>query len=102
MKTPPNPGCRNELLLIDMNNTSPCPHFPACGGCTAQNMDAAAYRAWKENIIYGALHRHGIKAKLDEFISCAPKSRRRVVLAFTREKNKIPAPPLRGSRRKRP
>jgi 23S rRNA (uracil1939-C5)-methyltransferase len=66
-----------------------CPHFGTCGGCIAQDKSPSDYRIWKEGIIYGAFHQHSLDFQLDEFISCAPHSRRRITLAFTKSKNGI-------------
>jgi 23S rRNA (uracil1939-C5)-methyltransferase len=68
---------------------APCPHFRACGGCVAQDKSDADYRAWKEGFVLGALHQHSVGKDIDEFISCDPRSRRRIILSFTKNNNEI-------------
>ncbi len=59
----------------------PCRHFGTCGGCSLQHMEAEAYRAFKAERVAAALKRERIEIELEPLISCAPDSRRRVVLS---------------------
>ncbi|MFH1793270.1 MAG: class I SAM-dependent RNA methyltransferase [Pseudomonadota bacterium] len=59
----------------------PCRHFGTCGGCSLQHMEAAAYRAFKAERVATALKRERIEIDLEQLVSCAPDSRRRVVLS---------------------
>jgi 23S rRNA (uracil1939-C5)-methyltransferase len=75
-----------ENFLTDMEF---CSHFGTCGGCIAQDKNPADYRAWKESIIYDAFHPHGLDFQLDGYIACNPASRRRIILAFIKNKDSI-------------
>ncbi|MFN4090740.1 MAG: class I SAM-dependent RNA methyltransferase [Alphaproteobacteria bacterium] len=60
----------------------PCAHFDACGGCTAQHLDDAAYADWKRGLLATALGRQGIEAeRVDPLLQVMPGSRRRARLA---------------------
>ncbi len=54
-----------------------CPHFGPCGGCSAQDMDAAAYTSWKRGFVEAALRRAGVMAEVAEPVQVPPASRRR-------------------------
>ncbi len=56
------------------------PYFGRCGGCVAQHMDEASYRAWKTSLVAGALERAGIETSLAPLIDAHGEGRRRVVL----------------------
>ena len=81
-------GSRAELLEIEepsvLRVPPPCRHFGECGGCAIQHMEGNAYREWKRNIVAEALKSRGIVASVGELVSCAPSSRRRVVLSARR------------------
>lgn len=66
-----------------------CPHFPACGGCRLQDLDAASYEKRK----IGRLRELLVKNGLDESVLLppvvtAPETRRRARLAAKRLKGK--------------
>jgi 23S rRNA (uracil1939-C5)-methyltransferase len=56
-----------------------CPHFGVCGGCGVQHLDAAAYRAWKRDLVVAALHQAGIDAPVADPIDAHGEGRRRAV-----------------------
>jgi len=60
-----------------MTVAPPCPHFGACGGCTAQDMAPERYRTWKRALVTDALARHGLDpGVVVELISVARQTRR--------------------------
>jgi 23S rRNA (uracil1939-C5)-methyltransferase len=59
-----------------LQDDRPCPH-------------GADYRAWKEGFVLGALRQHRLDFAIDEFISMPPRSRRRITLAFRKQKNEV-------------
>jgi 23S rRNA (uracil1939-C5)-methyltransferase len=60
-----------------MTAAPPCPHFGACGGCTAQDMAPERYRTWKRSLVLDALARHGLDpGVVAELVSVAPQTRR--------------------------
>ncbi|TGV62594.1 RNA methyltransferase, partial [Mesorhizobium sp. M2D.F.Ca.ET.160.01.1.1] len=59
-----------------------CRHFTECGGCALQHFETEAYRGWKREKVVHALK--GIDCEIGELVACAPRSRRRVVLAARR------------------
>jgi 23S rRNA (uracil1939-C5)-methyltransferase len=61
-----------------------CPHFGACGGCKAQHMSAALYRAWKTDIIHTAFAHRGLDVPIAPLRSVAIRSRRRAVFGVRR------------------
>jgi 23S rRNA (uracil1939-C5)-methyltransferase len=61
-----------------------CPHFGACGGCALQHWEAAAYRAWKRELVITALRQAGVDAPVDDLIDAHGEGRRRVVLHASR------------------
>jgi 23S rRNA (uracil1939-C5)-methyltransferase len=62
-----------------------CRHFGTCGGCTYQDMQAGAYRAFKRERVVHALA--GLEnAELGDFVEIGPGTRRRA--AFKAEKLK--------------
>jgi 23S rRNA (uracil1939-C5)-methyltransferase len=64
-----------------------CVHFGTCGGCTLQNLDADAYRAFKRDAVVAALARVGLGAvPVAEVVMAPLYSRRRA--AFKIEKAK--------------
>ena len=74
-------GKRAEL--IEMLDPSPertepiCPWFGRCGGCVAQHMSAALYRAWKRGLVVEALAREGVSAEVRELVDAHGAGRRR-------------------------
>lgn len=61
-----------------------CRHFGACGGCTLQHVEQAAYRAGKRRRVEEALARAGLNVPVGELVACPPGSRRRVALSARR------------------
>jgi 23S rRNA (uracil1939-C5)-methyltransferase len=74
-------GKRAEL--IETLDPSPermepiCPFFGRCGGCVAQHMSPALYRAWKRGLVAEALEREGVAAKVTELVDAHGAGRRR-------------------------
>jgi 23S rRNA (uracil1939-C5)-methyltransferase len=56
-----------------------CPHFGVCGGCAVQHWDAAAYCAWKRDLVVAALRQTGIEAPVGDLIDAHGEGRRRAV-----------------------
>lgn len=71
---------------------APCPHFGDCGGCQMQHMADPAYRAFKRDLVTGALTRVGLScppgsSQIDPgggLVSVPTASRRRITLAARR------------------
>ena len=61
-----------------------CRHFGTCGGCAIQHLDAAAYHAWKRDIVVSALKSRGIEAPVGDLVPCAPHTRRRATFTARR------------------
>lgn len=59
----------------------PCPHFGTCGGCVAQHMPEALYRAWKRSLVVDALRHRGLEPSVGALATIPPASRRRATLA---------------------
>ena len=57
-----------------------CNHFPACGGCQLQHLTDAAYAAYCEQRISGALAQHGLDAEVCPALLSPPRTRRRASL----------------------
>ena len=63
----------------------PCPHFPACGGCTLQHWRDAPYQAWKSGLLDDALRRAGFDTPaLAPLAVTPPGARRRMDFALRR------------------
>lgn len=62
----------------------PCPHFPACGGCTVQHWADAPYAAWKAGLVAQALRRAGFECEPGAVSRTPPLARRRMDLAIRR------------------
>ena len=62
----------------------PCPHFGRCGGCDLQHAGDNLYREFKRDRVIEALRREGLEAPVEPLVTCAPRSRRRVVLTAIR------------------
>ncbi|MBZ9674164.1 class I SAM-dependent RNA methyltransferase [Mesorhizobium sp. ES1-1] len=79
---------RDRAMLMAVLEASPqriapaCRHFTECGGCAVQHLDAEAYRQWKREKVVHALR--GVTSEIGALVSCAPHTRRRVVLAARR------------------
>ncbi|ODU22150.1 MAG: RNA methyltransferase [Sphingomonas sp. SCN 67-18] len=68
----------------------PCRHFPACGGCTLQHLDDAAYADFVRDRIAGALAAQGVDAPLFAPVHISPpRSRRRASLKAERKGNRV-------------
>ncbi len=67
----------------------PCPHFQACGGCSAQHVAPAAYADWKRGILVGALAKAGLSAPVAPLLAIAPGTRRRAAFAWSRRKASV-------------
>ena len=69
--------------LIEILKPSPnripsfCPHYGICGGCAVQGLAAAAYAAWKRDLVTSALNHAGIVAKIDALVDAHGAGRRR-------------------------
>lgn len=61
-----------------------CRHFGACGGCSVQHLDDAAYRDWKHDKVARALAARGIETTVEPLVACAPAARRRVTFTARR------------------
>jgi 23S rRNA (uracil1939-C5)-methyltransferase len=80
------PGALVELLEASPERVAPpCPHFFACGGCSLQHWDGAAYAAWKSGLLRNALQRAGFAdPALAPLARTPPHARRRIDLAVRR------------------
>ncbi len=68
----------------------PCRHFGRCGGCSLQQLDDAAYAAWKRDLLVEALGRAGFDARLvAPLLRISPGSRRRATFAFARRRGRL-------------
>ncbi|MBV9075864.1 MAG: class I SAM-dependent RNA methyltransferase, partial [Methylobacteriaceae bacterium] len=68
-----------ELLRPSPERVEPfCPYFSRCGGCAAQHMPAALYRAWKLGRLTDALRRAGLAPAIDPLVDAHGAGRRRV------------------------
>ena len=69
--------------LIEILNPSPnripsfCPHYGICGGCAVQGLAAAAYAAWKRDLVGGALRYAGVTAEVGVLVDAHGAGRRR-------------------------
>ncbi|MGA9658715.1 MAG: class I SAM-dependent RNA methyltransferase [Asticcacaulis sp.] len=68
--------------------TPPCVHFSACGGCSLQHWDMAAYSTWKREMVEILLHRAGLETEVAPILTTAPHTRRRVGLHARKVGNK--------------
>jgi len=69
-----------------------CRHFSVCGGCLAQHMPDAIYRAWKISLVRQALHQHGIMFEPDDLIvtgqsGTGQSGRRRCTFSATKDRD---------------
>ena len=58
----------------------PCRHFPACGGCVAQDVPQTDYLAGKRAMVVAALEKAGVEADVADVIPSPLHARRRAVL----------------------
>jgi 23S rRNA (uracil1939-C5)-methyltransferase len=77
------PGHRRQLLNVkrpSAERIAPiCPHFGVCGGCAVQHWQSAPYRAWKRNLVVGALRQAALDAPVGDLIDAHGDGRRRAV-----------------------
>ena len=67
------------------HQTSPCRHFPACGGCQLQHADDEAYAGYLRDCIGHALATHGIRGiEIRPPHLSPPRTRRRATLHVER------------------
>lgn len=81
-----DPGGTPSVRLSDSpDRRDPlCRHFGSCGGCSAQHMSEATYRAWKHAIVVQAFAHRGLEPEIAP-LECVPlHSRRRAVLGVKR------------------
>lgn len=64
--------------------TSACRHFLRCGGCVAQHMSPALYRAWKRGLVVDAFRHRGIAAEVQPLVVVDAASRRRAFFGVER------------------
>ena len=68
----------------------PCPHFAACGGCTLQHWQDAAYIAWKCDLLATSLRRAGFTGATPmPAARTGPGERRRMDLAARRTRDGV-------------
>lgn len=77
---------KDRLELVEVLEASPdrvmppCRHFSACGGCSLQHWDMAAYSNWKQTMVEVFLQRAGLETEMAQILTTPPQSRRRVGL----------------------
>jgi 23S rRNA (uracil1939-C5)-methyltransferase len=77
--------------LLEILDPSPariepiCPYFGTCGGCALQHLEAAAYRAWKRDLVVQALRSRGLDAVVEEVRPVSLGSRRRATFSLSRD-----------------
>jgi 23S rRNA (uracil1939-C5)-methyltransferase len=83
----PVPGHHpDRRRLVQIERPSPeriapfCPHFGVCGGCAIQHWDAAAYQAWKRNLVVETLAQGGIECEVGDIVDAHGAGRRRITL----------------------
>jgi 23S rRNA (uracil1939-C5)-methyltransferase len=81
----PVPGHPERRHLLRVEVASPtrirpiCPHFGVCGGCALQHAREPDYRAWKRNLVVGALAQVGLDAPVGDLVDAHGRGRRRAV-----------------------
>src|SRR5262249_10131830 len=77
----PGHGDRRHALRVEVQSPERiapiCPHFGVCGGCALQHWDTARYRAWKRDLVIGALAQAGLDAPIGDIIDAHGAGRRR-------------------------
>ena len=75
---------RRRLLKVETASaeriTPFCPHFGVCGGCAIQHWDAAAYSAWKRDLVVATLAQAGIDGDVASLVDAHGAGRRRITL----------------------
>ncbi len=66
-----------------------CRHFCACGGCSLQHWDDAAYARWKTGLVTSALARQGLEAPVEAFRTYPLGRRRRAVFTVRKENGQV-------------
>jgi 23S rRNA (uracil1939-C5)-methyltransferase len=56
-----------------------CRHFGICGGCAVQHLPEARYRAWKRDLVVGALADARLDAAVGDLVDARGAGRRRAV-----------------------
>jgi 23S rRNA (uracil1939-C5)-methyltransferase len=80
------PGHPDRRQLLRVETASPqriapiCPHFGICGGCAVQHWNWEHYRAWKRDLVVGAMRSAGLEVSVDDLIDAHGEGRRRAVL----------------------
>ncbi|WP_260484088.1 class I SAM-dependent RNA methyltransferase [Sphingomicrobium flavum] len=67
----------------------PCHHFPTCGGCQLQHLDAETYAGFVTGRIEDALAHHGLSADIAAPHLSLPRSRRRASLKAMKAGGKV-------------
>jgi 23S rRNA (uracil1939-C5)-methyltransferase len=84
---------RRRLLKVDTPSAQRiapiCPHFGVCGGCAVQHWDAAAYGAWKRDLVVATLRQAGIEAPVGDLIDAHGEGRRRAVFHARRSARNV-------------
>ncbi len=75
---------RRRLLKVETASAERiapfCPHFGVCGGCAIQHWDAAAYSAWKRDLVVATLAQAGIDGDVAPLLDAHGAGRRRITL----------------------
>ncbi len=68
-----------------------CAHHGHCGGCTVQHLAGDAYRAWKRDVVTGALARQGLEVsdRVDALVVPETRTRRRAGLSAVRSRDGV-------------
>lgn len=81
----------NRVRFVEVVEPAPqrrapaCRHFTICGGCSLQHLDAAAYLAFKRDVVAAELAGRGIDVEVAATVPAAgPGGRRRVTLTARR------------------
>ncbi len=75
---------RRRLLKVESPSAERiapfCPHFGVCGGCAIQHWSAAAYSAWKRDLVLAVLRQTGIDCDVAPLVDAHGAGRRRITL----------------------
>ncbi len=83
-------GADGVILPGPHHAQPPCRHFPACGGCQLQHVDADTYADFLYDRVIGALHSQGLDApEVRPSYLSPPRSRRRVSLRAERKGRRV-------------